>query len=86
MKKAYKWCWELGKMFPKEIPEYSSLYDSNPFKPIQCASCGYSTIMARAYRSLEIQDKSGEFYMVCMDCHDEEIEEMKKRTKEEKDD
>lgn len=70
---AERWNCETHKYDPYELPEGSSLLESQNTL-VYCASCGKKLEYGKTYTSLEIHTELGIGYAVCFQCHIGEVE------------
>lgn len=65
--KAYLW---NGKEYePYELPEGSSLYETDMDKEVSCCKCGRKIKYGDCYTSREIHTENGFGYSECEDCY-----------------
>lgn len=81
MKTLQKWNYESRRYEDHKVPEEwdVSLYEKDLSNIISCAECGKSIEFGDAYTSTKIHNDYGLGFAVCFGCHEEEIEEIKRR-------
>lgn len=81
MKTLQKWNYENRKYEDHKVPKEwdVSLYEKDLSNIINCAECGKSIEFGDAYTSTKIHNDYGLGFAVCFGCHEEEIEEIKRR-------
>jgi len=75
---ALKWDFSREKHDSVRISESCCSYCADMTEMVTCPQCGSMLEFGDSYTSLQYHTSGGIGYAVCKDCHEKEIEEMKK--------
>jgi hypothetical protein len=82
MKVLSKWDYDSKKYEDHKVPEdwNVSLYEKDLSNIINCAECGEQIEFGDAYTSATIHNDYGLGFSICFGCHEEEFEEIRRRS------